>query len=821
MSHPSLPAVLPETRRRIVILTEDSKPNFGGIGEYLHQLALAASATHEVLIVTSVPGAERLNPGLAFRYREVAWFRPQQHRPGDRFMPTRRLNTLLWHLTRRGRVRSMLAAIHAEWPDSSYIVGRLSSVTFPWCAACRDLGLRYGAIAYGLELVEALAPRLDRKRSEWVSGASHWFGISRDTGDKLGRLGIRAEEWTLLLPGVAAPVEPPPSSEARHAVRDRLRIGEHPFILSLCYLRRRKGIDLAVEAFAAVASEFPDLVYVAAGSGPEEQALIAQARVLGLGGRIRFPGEIDEATKAVLFAECQFFLLPTRREAFDVEGFGIVYLEAGLHGKAVIGGANGGVPEAVVNGETGLLVDTQDATDLVAALRRLLRDPATARALGARGRSRACNEFAWSERGRLFADTVDVVLGARPGVPPPTPRTGPVVRIRRTLGTANNRFISGAIVLREVARQGRLGLYLAPRRPPADRAACAREMVAWVKRAIAAGGGEGASAGYHVSDGWAAAYPEITGYLITTLLHYGSDWDDRGLVDAAVSAGGWLARTRLRGGAICQKQWHPANVTPSVFNTAQVVEGWCALARWATQHQPETAGEWVVLARESADWLVREQEASGAWVRHAFNQIPHTYYARVAGPLARVADLTHDDRYAASARRALDWVLSQQTASGWFQGAGFTAHEAPTTHTIGYVVEGLLQGGRLLEDVRYVTAADRAADALLRAYRERGALPGRFAPEWRPRARWRCLTGDAQVAIAWCILSRETGNALYRRAAEEVADALRLSVRVTQAWPEMSGAVPGSSPPWGDYDPYRCPTHAAKFTLDLFALLGS
>ena len=62
-------------RRRIVILTEDSKPALGGIAEYLHQLALATSETHNVLVVTSVAGAEALNPGLPFRYREVGWFR--------------------------------------------------------------------------------------------------------------------------------------------------------------------------------------------------------------------------------------------------------------------------------------------------------------------------------------------------------------------------------------------------------------------------------------------------------------------------------------------------------------------------------------------------------------------------------------------------------------------------------------------------------------------------------------------------------------------------------------------------------------------------
>src|ERR1700728_5020532 len=158
-------------RRRIVILTEDSKPALGGIAEYLHQLALATSETHDVLVVTSVLGAEALNPGLPFRYREVGWFRKAQPRRGDGFMPTRRLNTLAWQLGRRGRVRHLLAGIDAEQPNSAYVLGRMSPVTYPWYVACLDLGLDFTAIGYGLELVEALAPAWARRRVAMVDAA--------------------------------------------------------------------------------------------------------------------------------------------------------------------------------------------------------------------------------------------------------------------------------------------------------------------------------------------------------------------------------------------------------------------------------------------------------------------------------------------------------------------------------------------------------------------------------------------------------------------------------------------------------------------------
>jgi hypothetical protein len=255
-----------------------------------------------------------------------------------------------------------------------------------------------------------------------------------------------------------------------------------------------------------------------------------------------------------------------------------------------------------------------------------------------------------------------------------------------------------------------------------------------------------------------------------------------------------------------------------VFNTAQAVDGWCALGAvpGPTPTQPH---DWLEVARRSGDWLLAEQEPDGSWVRNAFNNIPHSYYARVASPLAQLGVDSGVPRYLDAARAAADWVVGRQTPSGWFEDAGFTRTESPTTHTIGYVIEGLVRCAALAGEPRYLEAADTAGRALLGVYRRRGALPGRFAAEWRPHGRWRCLTGDAQIAISWCLLALRTGDTQYRRAAESVADGIRRTVRITPEWPEISGAIQGSAPPWGDYDRFAYPTHAAKFTLDLLALL--
>jgi len=377
------------------------------------------------------------------------------------------------------------------------------------------------------------------------------------------------------------------------------------------------------------------------------------------------------------------------------------------------------------------------------------------------------------------------------------------------------RFVHSTSMIAKLTVRGQLARAVRRGPAPADRDATTVALIDWLRRAFVAGGGDAAAASYGMVSGWAGPYPEITGYCIPTLLRYAVQTKDDTLSDLAHRAGHWLARTRLEGGAICRKQWHPGNTTPSVFNTGQVVDGWCALAEQDAAHPL-----WRGLARESGDWLLARQELDGSWKRGAYNGIAHTYYTRVAGPLARLAVLLGDARYAEAAHRNITWTLWQQDADGWIHRAGFARAEAPTTHTIAYVLEGLVTVGTLLDEPRYIEAADRAARALRRVFERRGVLPGRFDTGWREAADWRCVTGDAQVGLVWSLLARATGDPAYHAAAAGIADQVRGAIELRPDWPEMSGALPGSLPRSGDYDRFAYPTHAVKYALDLIDSLA-
>lgn len=114
--------------------------------------------------------------------------------------------------------------------------------------------------------------------------------------------------------------------------------------------------------------------------------------------RVRFIHEADDAERNAWYAASDAFALPVRDEGDDVEGFGIVFLEAALAGLPSVAGRSGGAPEAVLDGETGLLVDSTDPQAIAGAVQRLRADPELRRRLGRTGCERGLRDFRWEDR---------------------------------------------------------------------------------------------------------------------------------------------------------------------------------------------------------------------------------------------------------------------------------------------------------------------------------------------------------------------------------------------------------------------------------------
>lgn len=157
------------------------------------------------------------------------------------------------------------------------------------------------------------------------------------------------------------------------------------FILSAGGVKPRKGLHIGIEAFAAVAAEFPDVRYCITGELSPSGYLSNLRRSITehkLDDRVIFLGHVSETKLQELFRNCELYLQPSITEPSVFEGYGIVFLEAGCYHKPVIATRGSGIEDAVVDGETGILVDQNDVPATAQALRRMLGDRVFAQRLG-------------------------------------------------------------------------------------------------------------------------------------------------------------------------------------------------------------------------------------------------------------------------------------------------------------------------------------------------------------------------------------------------------------------------------------------------------
>jgi glycogen(starch) synthase len=166
---------------------------------------------------------------------------------------------------------------------------------------------------------------------------------------------------------------------------------EPPHLLCIGRLVRAKGFDIAISAVSEVHRRFPAARLSVAGGGPARPELEEQVRQAGLQDAVDFLGVVPPAEIAALIAGASLVLVPSRWR----EPFSLVALQAAQEGRPVVATRRGGLPEVVIDGETGLVVDADDATALAAATVRLLEDPDLARKLGERGRVSAGERFAF------------------------------------------------------------------------------------------------------------------------------------------------------------------------------------------------------------------------------------------------------------------------------------------------------------------------------------------------------------------------------------------------------------------------------------------
>jgi phosphatidyl-myo-inositol dimannoside synthase len=345
-----------------VLVTNDFPPLHGGIQRYMSRLAEELKLAGEPVTVVApwTTGSAASDADAAVRILRYPEFGRAASFAAMTFW-------LFWAcLTSKNR----------------YIV---ASVWFPGgLAACllpRNVRGRLGVLAHGSEIAPQRAGFRCRVMRYVFEHADAIIANSHFTRDLLIQAGVK-QPVSIVLPGIdAAPIEPARAPQ--------------PTLLSVGRLIARKGFDKVIEALPRVLRRFPSARYEIVGAGPQRAELESLARHCGVIDHVTFLGALDDVQLRAAYARAWCFVLPVRASGNDVEGFGLVYLEAALADLPTIGGRGSGAEDAIAADETGLLVDGTSGDAVAEAILALLEDPARAARMGIHGRERALANFTW------------------------------------------------------------------------------------------------------------------------------------------------------------------------------------------------------------------------------------------------------------------------------------------------------------------------------------------------------------------------------------------------------------------------------------------
>jgi phosphatidylinositol alpha-1,6-mannosyltransferase len=379
---------------RVLLVTNDFPPRRGGIQSYLGEFVnrLVDSGTHSVTVYAPKwKGAEAFDEAA-----DSAGYRVLRH-PTTLMLPVPTVDA---------RMRRLIDDndIDTVWFGAAAPLALLAP-------RARQAGAtRVLASTHGHEVGWSMLPVA---RSVLRSIGDHTdvvTFVSRYTRSRFAPAFGPSAALEYLPPGVDSDrFRPDPA--ARAELRKRYRLGERPTVVCLSRLVPRKGQDMLIKALPAIRRRVPGAALVIVGGGPYLETLGKLARDCEVEDHVTFTGGVPGDELPAQHAMADVFAMPcrTRGAGMDVEGLGIVFLEASATGVAVVAGDSGGAPEAVQHNKTGLVVDGNSVDEIGEAVTELLIDRDRAAAMGAAGRDWVRSEWRWD----LLAARLEKLLGAQ------------------------------------------------------------------------------------------------------------------------------------------------------------------------------------------------------------------------------------------------------------------------------------------------------------------------------------------------------------------------------------------------------------------------
>ena len=219
---------------------------------------------------------------------------------------------------------------------------------------------------------------------------------------------VPRSQISVLHPGVdTTRFVPAPRDEA---VRKELGWDARTVILTVGRLQKRKGHDMTIRALPEIRQAVPDVLYAIVGNGEERNSLEELVEETQTAEHVQFPGEVSDEDMIRCYQQCDLFALPNRQVGRDIEGFGMVLLEAQACGRPVLAGASGGTRETMRPGETGIVTPCESPEQVAEAITRQLLDPFQLEQMAKAARPWAVENFDWSSLSRQAATLFDIDL---------------------------------------------------------------------------------------------------------------------------------------------------------------------------------------------------------------------------------------------------------------------------------------------------------------------------------------------------------------------------------------------------------------------------
>jgi phosphatidylinositol alpha-1,6-mannosyltransferase len=376
--------------RRTLLVTNDFPPRPGGIQSYLHALATRLPADDLVVYAPSWVASSGSHP----EFDAQQPFEVVRH-PGTLMLPTP-------DVLRRASEIMRARDCEAVWFGAAAPLALLTP-------SLRKAGAqRVVACTHGHEVGWSMLPGARGALRRIGSTVDVVTFVSRYTRSRFSSAFGPMAVLEHLPSGVDSQMFRPDTA-AREEIRRRHGLGDRPVVVCVSRLVPRKGQDVLIRALPTIRAQVPDAALLIVGGGPHRRALESLAESEGVADHVVITGSVPWAELPAHYNAGDVFAMPcrTRGRGLDVEGLGIVYLEASATGLPVVAGRSGGAPETVRDGVTGNVVDGRSAEEVAEAVGALLADPSQAAKMGQAGREWVSRAWRWEDLAGRLATLVD------------------------------------------------------------------------------------------------------------------------------------------------------------------------------------------------------------------------------------------------------------------------------------------------------------------------------------------------------------------------------------------------------------------------------